>query len=407
MDECRSDGHRRPAAQRQRLPLLVRRRRGDDPVRARAIKNLGQKAIETIVTAREQEAAVQRSTSAGASTSSSSTGGSWRAWSRPAPSTRDPSAPSSWRLDSSRGRPASQRERDQGQVSMFDLLAGPGNGGRARSHRPSMHEWEPGSASSTRRYRLLPVRPSAPACRDRARTLGVVGAGQLAQLEDGAGSSCGLVSALREINTKNGNRMGFATIEDVEGSIEVTILELFRQSAGTSGAARRSWSVARPRRRRRANFSPTTSACCRRGRAPRNLLPPQACRVEVRAEGRPDPIPALRAICEAHRGTVPLPPPHTGAADVDVRPRALRVRPSASFVEAVEQLLGPGSVTVDGGGRSGRDRRPREALDFERPLLTLEARIEAIRHEGRPGSDGEAGGSRIACSACSGGSSVG
>ena len=56
--------------------------------------------------------------------------------------------------------------------------------------------------------------------------------GSSAQAEDGAKVLlCGLVSALREINTKNGNRMGFATIEDVEGTIEVTIFpELFRQS---------------------------------------------------------------------------------------------------------------------------------------------------------------------------------
>jgi hypothetical protein len=70
--------------------------------------------------------------------------------------------------------------------------------------------------------------------------------------------------------------------------------------------------------------------------------------VAVRSEGRPDPIPALRAICEAHRGTVPLTLRlHTGGSEVDVRPRALRVRPSAAFVEAVEELLGPGSVTVE------------------------------------------------------------
>jgi hypothetical protein len=33
--------------------------------------------------------------------------------------------------------------------------------------------------------------------------------------------------------------------------------------------------------------------------------------------------------------------------DVDVRSRTLRVRPSAAFVEAVEELLGPGSVAVE------------------------------------------------------------
>ena len=34
-------------------------------------------------------------------------------------------------------------------------------------------------------------------------------------------------------------------------------------------------------------------------------------------------------------------------AEVDVRSRTLRVRPSAAFIEAVEGLLGPGSVTVE------------------------------------------------------------
>jgi hypothetical protein len=34
-------------------------------------------------------------------------------------------------------------------------------------------------------------------------------------------------------------------------------------------------------------------------------------------------------------------------AEVDVRSRTLRVRPSPAFIEAVEGLLGPGSVTVE------------------------------------------------------------
>jgi hypothetical protein len=75
---------------------------------------------------------------------------------------------------------------------------------------------------------------------------------------------------------------------------------------------------------------------------------PRACRVAVRAEGGVDPLPALRAICDAHRGTVPLALRlRVEGAEVDVCSRTLRVRPSPAFIEAVEGLLGAGSVTVE------------------------------------------------------------
>jgi DNA polymerase-3 subunit alpha len=153
---------------------------------------------------------------------------------------------------------------------------------------------------------------------DRAQRLGVVGTAQLAQAEDGARVLlCGLVSALREINTKNGNRMGFATVEDVEGTIEVTIFpELFKQSV----VHLRSGSPLLVRGK--VEGTPTA----------RKLLAD-----DVR------PLPA-----EAHRGTVPLALRlRVDGNEIDVRSRTLRVRPSAAFVEAVEGLLGPGSVTVE------------------------------------------------------------
>ena len=34
---------------------------------------------------------------------------------------------------------------------------------------------------------------------------------------------CGIVSALKEITTKKGDRMGFVTLEDLTGSVEVTV----------------------------------------------------------------------------------------------------------------------------------------------------------------------------------------
>jgi hypothetical protein len=75
---------------------------------------------------------------------------------------------------------------------------------------------------------------------------------------------------------------------------------------------------------------------------------PRGCRVSVRAEDGADPLAALRVICDAHRGTVPLALRlRVDGNEVDVRSRTLRVRPTPAFVQAVEGLLGPGSVIVE------------------------------------------------------------
>ena len=326
-----------------------------------AIKNLGQKAIEVIVASREEQGAfasladfcrrldlqlvnrrvVESLVKAGAFDSSAR-----------------PRAQLMAALENTfDAGQRHQRERDQNQVSMFDLLGSTAEGGAVEPDLldASIAEWD-AEQRLLNEKEVLGFYLSGHPLRgvwDRAQRLGVVGTGQLAQAEDGAKVLlCGLVSALREINTKNGNRMGFATIEDVEGSIEVTIFpELFRQSVahlksgspllvrgkleGTSTARKILADDVRPLpadTEERAVATPL----------------PRACRVAVPPDGAGDPLPALRAICEAHRGTVPLAIRlRVDGTEVDVRSRTLRVRPSAAFVEAVEGLLGPGSVTVE------------------------------------------------------------
>jgi DNA polymerase III subunit alpha len=325
-----------------------------------AVKNLGQKAIEIMVAAREQ---------AGAFTSlgdfcrrldlqlvnrrvveSLLKAGAFDSMARPR-------AQMMAALDGAfEAGQRHQRERDQGQVSMFDLLGGAADGGAVAEPDaldPTIPEWDPEQRLLGEKE-VLGFYLSGHPLRgvwDHARRLGVVGTGQLGQVEDGARVLlCGLVSALREINTKNGNRMGFATIEDVEGSIEVTIFpELFRQSAAhlRSGAPLlvrgKVEGTTSARKLLADDVRPLPAEEDRTGVSPL----PRACRVSVPGDSQPDPLPALRAICDAHRGTVPLALRlRVDGAEVDIRSRTLRVRPTPAFVQAVEGLLGPGSVTV-------------------------------------------------------------
>jgi DNA polymerase-3 subunit alpha len=325
-----------------------------------AIKNLGQRAIETIVASREQQGAfgslvdfcrrldlqlvnrrvVESLVKAGAFDSLAR-----------------PRAQLMGALDAAfEAGQRHQRERDQGQVSMFDLLGSPSEGaaGDGDPIDVSIPEWDPDQRLGGEKE-VLGFYLSGHPLRgvwDRAERLGVVATGQLGQVEDGARVLlCGIVSALREINTKNGNRMGFATIEDVEGTIEVTIFpELFRQSSTHLRSAvpllvrGKVEGTTTSRKLLADDIRPLPS-----GDDPPVASPlPSACRVAVRTDGASDPLPALRAICESHRGPVPLVLRlRTDGNDVDVRSRTLRVRPSPAFVEAVEGLLGAGSVTVE------------------------------------------------------------
>jgi len=139
----------------------------------------------------------------------------------------------------------------------------------------------------------------------------------------------------------------------VEGTIEVTIFpELFKQSAthlrsGSPLLVRGKVEGTTTARKLLADDIRPLPADADRGGEGATPLP-RTCRVAVPPNGSSDPLPALRAICEAHRGTVPLALRlRVDGEEVDVRSRTLRVRPSAAFVEAVEGLLGPGSVTVE------------------------------------------------------------
>jgi DNA polymerase III subunit alpha len=323
-----------------------------------AIKNLGQKAIDTIVAAREREGSfpsladfcrrldlqlvnrrvVESLVKAGAFDSAGTSRAQHMAL-----------------LDGAFGAgQRHQRERDQGQVSMFDLMGGPGPALEPAPAGPPVAEWDV-EERLLHEKEVLGFYLSGHPLRgvwEHARRLGVVGTAQLAQVDDGARVLlCGLVTALREINTKNGNRMGFVTIEDVEGSIEVTVFpELFRQTAahlrGGSPILVRGKVEGTPTARKLLadDVRPLPAEDERGVVAPL----PRACRVAVRSGGDADPLQALRAICDAHRGTVPLALRlQVDGAEVDVRSRTLRVRPSAAFIEAVEGLLGPGSVTVE------------------------------------------------------------
>jgi DNA polymerase III subunit alpha len=167
---------------------------------------------------------------------------------------------------------------------------------------------------------------------------------------------------LKETSTKSGNRMAFFTLEDMDGAVEVTVFpEPFKTAA--PGLRSREALLVRGRVDDGDKGRVILAEDIRlleqaladgRGRHGAAEGDPSACRIRVAAGDQgAEVIAALRRLCAAHPGRVPLFLHLVLASqEVVVRVRALAVDPSPQLIAQAETLLGPGAVTVDYAGRA-------------------------------------------------------
>ena len=238
-----------------------------------------------------------------------------------------------------------QRDRDEGQASLFDVLGGaPASVAVAPTVVPGVPEWPQEELLAFEKEVLGFYLSGHPLERYRevARRLSALTSGELAARPVGARVLLlGMISAVTENATKSGNRMAFVTLELVDGTVPVTVFpEPYRSCVG---ALRHRGPVLV---RGRTDDSATAGD---------DGAPALTCRVRMRAEG--DAVDArlasLRSVCQDHRGRTPL-FVHVLLPDqeVVVRVKELLVDPGAAMVAKVESLLGPGSILVEYAGRA-------------------------------------------------------
>jgi DNA polymerase-3 subunit alpha len=271
-----------------------------------------------------------------------------------------------------------QRDREEGQVSLFEALDGgaarPGAGPVAAARVP---EWPQEEMLAYEREVLGFYLSGHPLeqYRDVARRIGALAAADLAARPPGARVLLlGQVSAFTENATKSGNRMAFATLELVDGSVPLTV---FPEPYRSCGAALRHRGPVLVRGRAddsdkgrvvlAEEVTPLEEAM---GNAGSRLESPgnghgegngvgfsgaHACRIRVSAaaEALPALLTALKAACREHAGRTPLflhvlLPAH----EVVLRVQEFTVDPAADLVAKVEGLLGPGSILVEYAGRA-------------------------------------------------------
>ncbi|HEU5191256.1 MAG TPA: DNA polymerase III subunit alpha [Methylomirabilota bacterium] len=267
-----------------------------------------------------------------------------------------------------------QRDREEGQASLFDAPGAAPAAVKAESPLASVPEWPTEQLLGYEKEVLGFYLSGHPLERykDHARQLGTASAADVAARPVGARVALlGQVSQLRERATKSGNRMAFASLDAVDGAVALTI---FPEALKTCGAALHAPGPVLVKGRidetdkgrvvlvedvkpleesLLANGGYRTNGRSEEG----NGRHAHACRIRMRAGNggavEPATLTAVRAACDEHRGATPL-FVHVLLAEQEVVLKAspVAVEPGPELVAKVERLLGPGSIIVEYAGRA-------------------------------------------------------
>jgi len=119
-----------------------------------------------------------------------------------------------------------QEEKASAQVSLFgteEVTRGNGHGGMKLPNVPEWHDKEKLAFEKEALGFLITGHPLDRYI-DDIRRLANTEIANMVEMADGSEVRiCGIVSSLKEITTKKGDRMGFVTIEDLTGSVEITV----------------------------------------------------------------------------------------------------------------------------------------------------------------------------------------
>jgi DNA polymerase-3 subunit alpha len=267
----------------------------------------------------------------------------------------------------------SQRDREEGQASLFES---PGGGGGARAKEASrgpqlqVPEWPQDDLLAYEREVLGFYLSGHPLeqYREVGRGLGAATAAELAARPAASRVLLlGQISAFTENSTKSGNRMAFATLELVDGAVPLTIFpEPYRACGGslrhrgpvlvrgrTDDSDKGRVVLAeeiRPLDEAMAGTRPADN-----GRGAVGDGHPHTCRIRIKgsAEAVEALLASVKAICREHAGRTPL-FVHVllPEQEVVVRVKELSVDPDPAMVMKVESLLGAGSILVEYAGRA-------------------------------------------------------
>jgi DNA polymerase-3 subunit alpha len=264
-----------------------------------------------------------------------------------------------------------QEDEQLGQGSIFDFgggAGGSGGGDAARAnHRPplSTAEFDRRELLAMEKETLGTYLSSHPLSevRDALRTRVDCTLSELAGKPDGAWVTVGgIVAECKRIRTKSGSQMMFATLDDVEGQVEMLV---FKADQAESAAAIAPDSVVLVRGRidhkergetklvvqEAERFEPDRAEIARASAAAGAPARPLRLTIEAaRLSSSPGLVDELKAVFEHHRGEADV---HLAILDGDGKPTEVklgdgyRVRPSSGLRAELGHVLGEDALGAD------------------------------------------------------------
>jgi DNA polymerase-3 subunit alpha len=249
------------------------------------------------------------------------------------------------------GGAAAAREREAGQVSMFEMMGGQA-AEAAYGEYPDTREWSEAELLAREKEAIGFYITGHPLARfeREVRRYAKNTTAELAELPDGRELTLvGIVGQVNVKTTKKGDRMAYLTVEDLQGTVEVIVFpELYRAAQGLLGEDAPilvSGTLDRAEQAVRIKATKVESLHEVRER--------MTTKVEIRitATGAsPEDLARLRDVLVRHRGACPvylnITIPRLGGAKLSIRAdREHSVAPTDELVHEVETLLGSGAVS--------------------------------------------------------------
>jgi DNA polymerase-3 subunit alpha len=242
-----------------------------------------------------------------------------------------------------------QRDREQGQSSLFGMLA-VADEPAPKERAPDVPPWSEGERLAFEKESLGFFITGHPLeeFREELAQWATATSGQLSELADRPEVSVGgIITALRLLKTKKGDRMATFVLEDLEGSVEALVFpETYKKTAGRLADDVVAVVKGKPEvqddgkaRLLVAEVLPLEQAKLADARFVTIRVPVSSW---DRSKGE-----RLRDILGSHRGDCPvtLELVRPGAFAAALAPSALyRVRPDTVLKDEVEALLGPGAL---------------------------------------------------------------
>ncbi|MDY6861543.1 MAG: DNA polymerase III subunit alpha, partial [Thermodesulfobacteriota bacterium] len=128
-----------------------------------------------------------------------------------------------------------KRDRDSGQTSLFEIFPEGNNGKDKKVKYPDVGEWRENELLSFEKEAIGFYITSHPLVKYQKELSFIknIDTEQLTGLEDGKDVKIGgIVTSIKEINTRKGDRMAFISLEDLKGFVEVIVFsEVFKSSS--------------------------------------------------------------------------------------------------------------------------------------------------------------------------------